>query len=70
LFDRNGNFVSAITKKIEMRLLDQTLQQRADSGVTVRSTLDAQPGAYAVRVVLRDSNGELMSAQNGAVEIP
>ena len=70
LFDRNGNYVNAVEKKLEMRLLDSTLEKRAGSGVTVRTSFDVKPGSYLVRLVVRDDEGQLMSAENGAVEIP
>jgi hypothetical protein len=38
--------------------------------LTIRSSFDVKPGAYSVRLVVRDAEGQLMSAQNGAVEIP
>ncbi len=70
LFDRNGVYVIGQQKKLEMRLKDETLEKRLEGGITVRTSLDVKPGAYSVRLVLRDSEGQLMSAQNGAVDIP
>jgi VWFA-related protein len=70
LFDRNGNYVQGITKTIEFRLKDATLESRMGQGVTVRSSFDVKPGTYLVRLVVRDSEGQMMSAANGAVEIP
>jgi VWFA-related protein len=70
LFDRNGNYVQGITKTIEFRLKDDTLENRLGQGVTVRTSFDVKPGTYLVRLVVRDSEGQLMSAANGAVEIP
>jgi VWFA-related protein len=69
LFDRNGNYQGGVTKQIEMRLKDETLVKLA-AGLTVRTTLDTKPGRYAIRIVVRDSEGQMMAAQNGAVEIP
>ena len=69
LFDSNGNYQGGVTKQIEMRLKDDTLQKLA-AGLTIRTTLDAKPGSYAVRLVVRDSEGQMMAAQNGVVEIP
>jgi hypothetical protein len=69
LFDRNGNYVIGNTKRIEMRLKDETLQ-KLGSGLTIRTSLDVKPGRYAIRLVVRDSEGQLMAAQNGAVDIP
>ena len=69
LFDRNGNFVVGNEKLLEMKLRDETLAKRLDNGLTVRSSFDVKPGAYMVRLVVRDAEGELMSASNGALDI-
>jgi hypothetical protein len=53
-----------------MQLRDETIAARANTGITVRSTLDVKPGAYLIRLVVRDGEGQLMTAQNGAVDIP
>jgi hypothetical protein len=70
LFDRNGVYSTGTQKKIEMRLKDETVEKRLDGGLTIRSSFDVKPGAYSIRLVVRDIEGQLMSAQNGAVEIP
>ena len=70
LFDRNGNFLQAITKTLEMRLKDTTLENRLDSGITIKTSFDVKTGPYVVRLVVRDAEGQLMAAQNGAIEIP
>ena len=70
LFDRNGNFVTGLTKQIEFHLLDQTLQNRLAQGITVRSNFDVKPGTYMVRLVVRDAEGQQMAAENGSVFIP
>jgi VWFA-related protein len=70
LFDRNGNYVAGIEKHLEMRLKDETLENRLRSGLTVKTNFDVKPGTYLVRLVVRDSEGQLMSAENGSVEIP
>ena len=70
LFDHNGNWVTGSQKKLEMRLKDQTIEQRAMTGFTIRTTFDVKPGGYLIRLVVRDSEGQQMSAQNGSVEIP
>ena len=70
IFDRNGNFVTGVQKAVEMRLKDETLAARASPGITVRNTFDVKPGAYLIRLVVRDAEGQLMTAQNGAVDIP
>jgi VWFA-related protein len=70
LFDRNGNYVIGNQKRIEMRLRDETLENRLGSGLAVRTSFDVKPGSYMIRLVVRDDEGQLMAAENGAVEIP
>jgi hypothetical protein len=53
-----------------MHLRDETLAKMPESGITVKTTLDIASGSYVVRLVVRDSEGQLMSAQNSVVEIP
>jgi hypothetical protein len=70
VFDRNGNYISGNQKTIEMHLKDHTLETMQGYGVTARTSLDVASGSYVVRLVVRDSEGQLVSAQNGVVEIP
>lgn len=69
LFDRNGNFVSGTQKVLQLHLKDETLQARLNSGVTLKSNFDVQPGSYLVRLVVRDQDGQL-ATENAAVDIP
>jgi hypothetical protein len=70
LFDADGNYVAGIQKIVEMRLRDETLTGRLASGLTVRTTLNAPPGKYAVRLVVRDAEGRQLTAESDAVVIP
>lgn len=70
VFDRNGNLVTGDSKTLQMRLKDQTLQLRLNSGITIKSSFDVKPGSYMIRMVIRDSEGQLMAAANGTVDIP
>jgi VWFA-related protein len=70
VFDHNGNYVGAMQKTVEMKLKDQTLETIPESGITVKTSLDVAVGSYIVRLVVRDSEGQVMSAQNSAVVIP
>jgi VWFA-related protein len=70
IFDENGNFVTGGQKILEMKLLDATLEKLGRNGVTVKSSFDVKPGSYLVRLVVRDKEGEMMAARNGAVVIP
>lgn len=70
VFDNDGNFVNGAQKVVEMRLLDETLDKRLTSGISVKSNFAVHPGRYMVRMVVRDSEGQTMSAQSSLVEIP
>ena len=70
LFDRDGNFIQASAKTIQLNLQDATLQNKLNDGIPVRSDFTVPPGAYIVRLVVRDAEGQTMTAQNGAVRIP
>jgi hypothetical protein len=70
LFDRNGNLVAGQVKHIELRPRAGSTQNRPAKGLTVRISLEAKSGSYVVRLVVGDSEGELMSAINGTVDIP
>ncbi|HXY11226.1 MAG TPA: VWA domain-containing protein [Terriglobales bacterium] len=69
LFDRNGSFITGNEKVLELRLKDETLERKVESGVTLKTSFDVKPGSYLVRLVVRDTEG-LLSAENGAIEIP
>jgi VWFA-related protein len=71
VFDDNGNFVAGDQRVIELRLKDETAQRlQAGRPISVKMPFDVHPGKYAIRLVVRDTEGNRMSAQNGAVEIP
>jgi VWFA-related protein len=70
LFDRNGNFLQSVSKMLTMRLKDETLAGKLDAGIALRAEFKVAPGKYVLRLVVRDAEGQMMAAQNGAVEIP
>jgi VWFA-related protein len=71
LFDRDGNFLSAKKTVIELRLRDETFEKRVNNGLAVRASFeDVKPGVYMLRLVARDTEGQMIAAANGAVEIP
>jgi hypothetical protein len=70
LFDPNGNFITGTERTVEMKLRDETLERLSRTGVTVRTSFNVKPGDYVVRLVVRDSQAALLSAENGVVEIP
>ena len=70
LFNRNGNFVQGSQKTVTMHLKDETLEKRMGSGITLKTSFDVKPGSYLVRLVVRDAEAQLVSAENDAVRIP
>ncbi|MBZ5584261.1 MAG: VWA domain-containing protein, partial [Acidobacteriia bacterium] len=70
LFDRNGNYVSGYTNEVTMRLKDATFAHMMSNGIHLRNGFQTIPGTYQIRVVVRDSENQLMAARNAAVEIP
>ena len=69
LFNRNGNLIQGIEKTVTMHLKDETLEHKLGSGITLKTSFDVKPGSYVVRLVVRDAEAQLMSAENGTVEI-
>src|ERR1022692_3374565 len=69
LFDLNGNYVAGEQKLLTLRLKDETLEKRLDSGIRIKTSFNVKVGGYVVRVVVRDSEGQMMAAENTAVEI-
>ncbi len=69
LFDRNGSFVMASEKTLEMHLKDSTLTTKLSSGLDVKSSFEVKSGSYLVRLVVRDEQGQI-AADNTTVQIP
>jgi VWFA-related protein len=70
VFDHNGNLISGIEKTVDLKLKDETLALRVASGIAVKASFDLIPGKYVIRLVVRDSEGQMMAARNGVVDIP
>ena len=70
LFDPNGNYVAGIQKMIKLHLRNQTLQAFQKAGLSVKEDFNVYPGRYLVRVVVRDSVGNTITARNAGLEIP
>jgi VWFA-related protein len=69
LFDLNGNYIAGNQQTLDLRLKDETLQKKLDSGIRVKASFDVKLGSYVLRVVARDSEGQMMASQNTAVDI-
>ncbi len=70
LFDPSGNYISGAEKVVDFHLLEATLAKRLNNGLTVKTSFDVKAGSYVIRLVARDSEGQMMAADNTAVEIP
>jgi hypothetical protein len=69
LFDLNGNYIGGQQRTLTLALKDETLEQKLDSGIRVKASFDVKVGSYVVRVVVRDSEGQMMASENTAVDI-
>jgi VWFA-related protein len=70
VFDPDGKYVVGTQKVVDLKFRDQTLDALPEAGITVKTNLDVASGSYIVRLVVRDSEGKVMSALNGSVVIP
>jgi VWFA-related protein len=70
LFNGNGNFVQGNQKILTMHWRDETLERKLGAGITLKSSFNVKPGSYLVRLVVRDAEAQLLSAENDAVRIP
>ena len=70
LFDQSGNYLTAQEKTVEFHMHDSTLARLNQTGLNMKSTLAVKPGTYLVREVVRESEGDGLSALNSQVEIP
>lgn len=70
LFDQSGNYVAGQQKTLEFHMRDSTLAKLNQTGLSMKSTLAVKPGTYLVREVVRESEGDELSALSSEVEIP
>ena len=70
VFNRDGNYLQGTQKVVTMHLKDATLEHNLPEGMTLKTSFDVKPGSYLVRLVVRDAETRLMSAESGVVEIP
>jgi hypothetical protein len=66
VFDRNGKYLGAINRKVAVHWSDD--HAGTQTATTFSFLLD--PGPYLVRMVVRDSESQRLSAQAAVVEIP
>jgi VWFA-related protein len=70
IFDRDGKLLQGTQKVLELHLKDETLAVRLNHGAVIRNDFEMASGTYLVRQVVRDAEGQQLSAANTAVVIP
>ncbi len=70
LFDRDGHIIKAKQQRFDLRLKDATVQSGSNDAVAVRTNFIVMPGTYVIRLVVSDSEGQMMSATNSTAVIP
>lgn len=66
LFDENENYVQGIKQDVKIRLSDESLA-KLDTGFTTRADLVVMPKIYFLRIVVRDQEGRISTA-NDAID--
>lgn len=69
LLDSNGEFVSGKESIMDLELTDSKLTSMKQSGLTTFATLDAAPGVYQVRTIVREAMKGALAAMTAAVEL-
>jgi VWFA-related protein len=70
LFDRDGQFVDGGMREIALKLKDATVQKMSRTGLTIKIVFRVKPGTYMVRSVVRESEGERLTARSLTKVIP
>jgi len=70
LFDHDGKYVTGSQQTYALSLKDTTRAEMEKRGLSLKTHVAAKPGAYTVRVVVRDSQGGKMAASSKTVEVP
>jgi hypothetical protein len=70
VFDANGKLVAGQEQILDLRMTGETLASNRENGITLRSDFIVKPGPYLVRVVVRDAEGQQITAQNSSIEAP
>jgi VWFA-related protein len=70
LFDPDGKLVAGREQVLDLKLTGETLERNRENGITLRSDFIVKPGPYLVRMVVRDAEGQQITAQNTSIEAP
>jgi VWFA-related protein len=70
VFDANGKMVGGQEQVLDLKMTAETLDRNRENGITLRSDFIVKPGPYLVRMVVRDNEGQQITAQNSSIEAP
>jgi VWFA-related protein len=70
VFDPDGKLVSGKEQVLDLKMTGETLEKNRENGITLRSDFIVKPGPYLVRIVVRDNEGQQITAQNTSLEAP
>jgi len=70
VFDADGKMVSGREQVLDLKMTGETLEKNRENGITLRSDFIVKPGPYLVRMVVRDAEGQQLTAQNTSIEAP
>lgn len=70
LFDGDGNYVTGQNQIVNLNLTDAELEKLKSTGGEGAAELNAKPGNYVVRAVVRESETKQLGAASRRVEIP
>lgn len=70
LFDHAGNYVTGEQKQIAFHLRDATLARLSATGLNMKASLPVKSGSYLIREIVRESEGDQLSAMSSQVDIP
>jgi VWFA-related protein len=70
LFDGDGNYVTGQNQIVNLNLTDAELEKLKSTGGEGAAELNAKPGNYVVRAVVRESESKQLGAASQRVEIP
>jgi hypothetical protein len=69
LLDRNGSFVTGVESTMDLALTDATLTSFRKDGLRTVAKLDAAPGLYQVRTVVREGMKGSLGESTTMVEL-
>jgi VWFA-related protein len=70
LFDTDGRLVDGQMREVALKLKDSTVERMSQTGLMIKNVFTVKPGTYTVRSVVRESEGDQLTARNLMAVIP